>query len=181
MAVLERADDVANGGATKANSGIVHAGYDDRPGTLRAKFCWPGNQMFRELDRELNFGYLINGSLVVARCEDDLPILDGLMERGRKNGVQNLRIIEQKELREMEPGISPDAIAALYSPDAGTVTPYEFTIAVAENAASNGVDVRMSREVQAIEKDNVTGAFKVQVSLRKALVSVTRLIEPHVS
>ena len=86
--------------------------------------------MYPQLDRELNFGYLQNGSLVVARCEEDMVILDELMERGATNGVKNLRIVQQKELREIEPGISDDAIAALLAPDCGTVTPYEFAIAM---------------------------------------------------
>ena len=170
--VMDRATDVSHGGATKANSGIVHAGFDDKPGTRRAQFCWPGNQMFRQLDSELHFGYQVNGSLVVARCEEDLPLLDELMARGAKNGVQNLRIVQQEELRRMEPGISPDAIAALYSPDAGTVTPYEFTIAVAENAAANGVDFKLSRNVTAIAKGD-DGLFAVSVDHQPQLRGVT--------
>ena len=113
--LLEASDDVSQG-ATKGNSGIVHAGYDDKPGTVKSKYCWPGNQMFPQLDRELHFGYQRNGSLVVAKGKDDEEILKMLMERGRKNGVKNLRIIGQKELREKEPHIHPDATGALYSP-----------------------------------------------------------------
>lgn len=93
--MLESADDVSQG-ATKGNSGIVHAGYDDKPGTNRAKFCWKGNQMFPALDRELRFGYQLNGSLVVATSEAEVKILDELMKRGETNGVQNLRIGELK-------------------------------------------------------------------------------------
>ena len=88
---------------------------------------------------------------MVAKGKDDEEILKMLMERGRKNGVKNLRIIGQKELREKEPHIHPDATGAFYSPDAGTITPYEYTIALAENAADNGVEVRIRREVVAIE------------------------------
>jgi glycerol-3-phosphate dehydrogenase len=121
---LEAADDVSQG-ATKGNSGIVHAGYDDEPGTNRAKYCWPGNQMFPELDRDLRFGYQTNGSLVVATNPDtDRAILQELLDRGKTNGVERLRIVERKELLEMEPHIHPDAIAALYAPDAGNVIPY---------------------------------------------------------
>eukprot|EP00494_Astrolonche_serrata_P027755 UN28019 len=81
--LLEAADDVTQG-ATKGNSGIVHAGYDDKPGSVRAKYCWPGNQMFPQLDEELHFGYERNGSLVVACGKEEEAILDELMERGRK-------------------------------------------------------------------------------------------------
>ena len=120
---VEAADDVSQG-ATKGNSGIVHAGYDDTPGGLHAKFCWPGNQMFAQLDKELRFGYQLNGSLVVAFNDDDIKHLEELKKRGETNGVQNLRIVDQAELRKMEPHINQEATAALYSPDAGNVIPY---------------------------------------------------------
>ena len=123
---VEAADDVSQG-ATNGNSGIVHAGYDDKPGTNRAKYCWPGNQMFAQLDRELHFGYQINGSLVVAFNEEDMKHLEELKQRGETNGVKFLKIVDQKELRKMEPHISEKAIGALYSPDAGNVIPYVST------------------------------------------------------
>ena len=78
--LLEAADDVTQG-ATKGNSGIVHAGFDDKPGSVRAKFCWPGNQMFAKLDSELHFGYQKNGSLVLAKSEKERPILKDLLKR----------------------------------------------------------------------------------------------------
>ena len=148
--VLEAADDVTQG-ATKGNSGIVHAGFDDTPGSVRSQYCWPGNQMFSQLDRELHFGYVKNGSLVVAKGTEDEATLETLMKRGETNGVKNLRIVDQAELRKMEPHIHPDATGALWSPDAGTVVPYEYAIALAENAADNGVEFRTRREVTAIE------------------------------
>jgi glycerol-3-phosphate dehydrogenase len=104
--LLESADDVSQG-ATKGNSGIVHAGYDDAPGSMHARYCWPGNQMFPQLDRELRFGYQLNGSLVVATNEGERKVLDELMERGRKNGVERLRIVGREELFEMEPALNP--------------------------------------------------------------------------
>ena len=159
--VLEAADDVTQG-ATKGNSGIVHAGFDDKPGSVRSKFCWAGNQMFAQLDRELHFGFLQNGSLVVAKGPADEATLKELMARGEKNGVRNLRIVDQAELRGMEPHIHPDATAALWSPDAGTVIPYEYAIALAENAADNGVEFRIRREVVAIEAQaGAAGGFVV--------------------
>ena len=120
---VEAADDVSQG-ATKGNSGIVHSGYDDKPGTNRAKYCWKGNQMFADLDRELRFGYQINGSLVVAFNDDDMKHLEELRQRGETNGVKFLRIVDQDELRKMEPHISEKAVGALYSPTAGNVIPY---------------------------------------------------------
>ena len=100
VCLLEKADDVTQG-ATKGNSGIVHAGYDDKPGSVRAKFCWAGNQMYSQLDAELRFGFQKVGSLVVARGKEQEGILDELMERADLNGVKNCRIVQQEELREM--------------------------------------------------------------------------------
>jgi len=147
--VLEKADDVTQG-ATKGNSGIVHAGYDDEPGSVRAKFCPAGNRMFPALDKDLKFGFQRNGSLVVARSPQDEDTLRELLQRGETNGVQGLKIIDRAELRRVEPNISPDATAALFAPSAGVVIPFEFTIALAENAASNGVEFRCRRQVTAI-------------------------------
>lgn len=156
--VLEAADDVSQG-ATKGNSGIVHAGYDDTPGSVRAKFCWPGNQMFVQLDKELKFGYQRNGSLVIARGADDEAHLKELLKRGEINGVRNLRIIGKDELFAMEPYVHPDSTGALYAPDAGNLIPYEYTIALLENAVQNGVEVRIRREVISItESDQVSSA-----------------------
>lgn len=142
MLILEAADDVAQG-ATKGSSGIVHAGYDDKPGTNRAKFCWAGNQMFPKLDEELHFGYQRNGSLVLARNAQEMEHLHELMERGATNGVKRLRIIDRQEVLALEPHLSDDIIGALYAPDAGNMIPYEYAIALAENAVDNGVELRI--------------------------------------
>lgn len=123
---LEAADDVSQG-ATKGNSGIVHAGYDDTPGSNRAKYCWKGNQMFPQLDKELRFGYQLNGSMVLATKEEDRVELQDLLERGKTNGVERLKILERGEIRQMEPYVNDNVIAALYSPDAGNVIPYVRT------------------------------------------------------
>ena len=143
---LEAADDVSQG-ATKGNSGIVHAGYDDLPGSIRAKYCWKGNQMYAQLDRELRFGYQKNGSLVVAFNDAEKDVLNELLQRGITNGVQHLRIVERNELMQMEPHLNPKAVAALYAPEAGNVIPYEFAIALAENAVDNGIELRIRRRV----------------------------------
>jgi len=158
--MLESGDDVTQG-ATKGNSGIVHAGYDDKPGSVRSRFCWPGNQMFPQLDRELHFGYQRNGSLVLARGAEEEKVLEDLLQRGLTNGVKNLRIIHGQELFDMEPHISPDTTAALHAPDAGNLIPYEFAIALAENAVDNGVELRIRREVSAITKNEESGEFTV--------------------
>ena len=161
--MIEAADDVSQG-ATKGNSGIVHAGYDDKPGSVRASLCWKGNQMFPALDEDLHFGYQLTGSLVVARGADEEAHLEELLARGATNGVENLRIVKGDELRAMEPNLSDDATAALLSPDAGTLIPYEYNIALAENAADNGVEVRIRRTVQSIRRPmSEDGTFEVTV------------------
>jgi L-2-hydroxyglutarate oxidase LhgO len=156
--LLEAADDISQG-ATKGNSGIVHAGFDDTPGSNRAKFCWPGNQMFEQLDRELHFGYQKNGSLVLARSEADIDHLRELKKRGETNGVKGLRIVEKNELFQLEPHVHPDSIAGLLAPEAGNLIPYEYTIAVAENAVDNGVELRIRRVVTSIKNDISTNGF----------------------
>merc|ERR1719247_2753764 len=160
--MVEAGDDVCQG-ATKGNSGIVHAGFDDTPGTTRARLCWKGNQMFADLDRDLHFGYQLTGSLVVARGDKEEKHLAELLKRGETNGVKNLRIVRGDELRAMEPHLDPAATAALYSPDAGTLIPYEYTIALAENAADNGVEVRIRRAVESIQRAD-DGLFDIQVN-----------------
>ena len=151
VVVLEAADDVCQG-ATKGNSGIVHAGFDDTPGSTRAKLCWKGNQMFPALDEDLHFGYQLTGSLVVARGADEEKHLEELLQRGETNGVRNLRIVKRDELMEMEPNLDDACTAAMLSPDAGTLIPYEYTIALAENAVDNGVEVRTRRTTTAVAR-----------------------------
>ena len=149
---VEAADDVSQG-ATKGNSGIVHAGYDDTPGSVRSQHCWNGNQMFAQLDKELHFGYQKNGSLVLATNETEIKELHNLYQRGLQNGVQHLQVItDVTKLRQMEPHIAPNVVGALYAPDAGNVIPYEFAIALAENAVDNGVELRIRTKVTHIEQ-----------------------------
>ena len=123
--------------------------------------------MFPALDRELKFGFLKNGSLVIARSEEDVAHLQQLYDRGQQNGIERLRIVEKEELHRMEPNLGDDCIAALYSPDAGTVTPYEFTIALAENAAMNGVQIRTRHEVIGIDhvdaSDGGQSLFRIRI------------------
>jgi L-2-hydroxyglutarate oxidase LhgO len=161
VVLLEGADDVCQG-ATKGNSGIVHAGYDDKPGSTRARLCWKGNQLFPALDEDLHFGYQLTGSLVVARGAKEEEHLQELYQRGQTNGVKNLRIVGTEELRQMEPTLDEECTAALLSPDAGTLIPYEYTIALAENAADNGVEVRTRRMTKGITR-NAEGLIEVSM------------------
>ena len=148
--VVEREEDVCCG-TTKANSAIVHAGYDAAHGSLMAKLNVQGNRMIPELAKELDFHFEQNGSLVVMMSEEDRPALVKLYENGVANGVEGLRIVEQEELRAMEPNISDEAVAALYAPTGGIVCPFGMTYAMAENAAANGVKFRFDSEVTGIE------------------------------
>ena len=150
--VLEKEEDVCSG-TSKANSGIVHAGFDARPGTMMAKMNVRGCDMIRELSQTLEFPYRNNGSLVLCFSEEDRPKLQELYERGQKNGVRDLRIISGDEARGMEPAVSEEVVAALWAPTAGIVCPFSMTIAFAENAAANGVEFHFLEAVRSIEKD----------------------------
>lgn len=158
VTVLERASDVCEG-TSKANSGIAHAGFDAVPGTLKAKLNVEGNRMLEALAKELDFPFKRNGSLVLCFDEGDRQKLQRLLEQGLKNGVKELRIIEKEELRSLEPNVSKDAVAALYAPTGGIVCPFLLTIALAENAAVNGVEFRLNTEVQKLEK--TSGGYRV--------------------
>lgn len=162
---LEKDADVSTG-TSKANSGIVHAGYDALPGSLMAKLNVKGNGMFESLSGELDFHYQNIGSLVVAFNDQDLSHLKELMERGRINGVPDLKILTAEELRQMEPNISEHAVAALYAPTAGITCPYEMTIALAENAVMNGVELFLESPVGSIGKQE-DGSFVITAGDRQ--------------
>ena len=168
--VIEKEADVGRG-CSKANSGIVHGGYSDEPGTLKAELCVAGNRMYQQLDRELHFGYRKTGSLVLAFAIEELATLEKLLENGRNNGVTGLRIIDRQELLLREPHLNPAVLAALLCEDAGVTSPYEFAIALAENSLINGVELRLQEEVLAIE--SLGGEFQIQTnrgSLRSRFV-----------
>ena len=137
VAVLEAADDVA-AGASKANSGIVHAGFDAEPGTLKAKYNVLGNAMMEQTCRELGVKFFRNGSLVVARAGEEEESLQELFARGRQNGVEGLQLLPRKALMEKEPNVADQIAAALYAPTGGIVCPYGLTIAATGNAMDNG-------------------------------------------
>ena len=157
--VVERAEDVCCG-TSKANSGIVHAGYDAKHGSLMAKLNVLGSEMMPGLSKELDFHYKQNGSLVVMLDEADRPNLMKLYENGLKNGVKGLRILERDELATLEPNISDNAVAALYAPTGGIVCPFGLTYALAENAAGNGAEFRFDSEVTGIEQ--IGGGWRVK-------------------
>lgn len=152
VCLLEKENDVCMG-QSKANSGIVHAGFDAVPNTLKAKFNVLGNAMMEEYTRELGVKYENNGSLVVAFSMDEMETLRQLKARGEENGVPNLEIIDQTRLREIEPNISPNAVGALHAKTGGIVCPYGLTIAAIGNAMDNGATLYTDFEVVEIEKN----------------------------
>ncbi|MBE7029846.1 MAG: NAD(P)/FAD-dependent oxidoreductase [Ruminococcaceae bacterium] len=150
VCVVDKEHDVAMG-ATKANSAIVHAGFDAECGTLKALLNVRGAKMMGALCEELGVKYRNNGSMVIGFDEEDRKTLQILLERGIQNGVEDLGIVEGKELKELEPNLSDRVQCALYAPTAGIVCPYELTVAAMGNAMDNGADLRLGFSVEKIE------------------------------
>lgn len=159
--VIEKEEDVCCG-TSKANSAIVHAGYDAATGSLMAKLNVRGNQMMEQLAKDLDFPFKKNGSLVVCLHEEDMPNLQALYDRGVTNGVKDLRILNREELQAMEPNISDDAYAALYAPTAGIVCPFNLNIAMAENACVNGVEFKFDTEVTGLHP--IEGGWAIETN-----------------
>ncbi|MBE5752616.1 MAG: NAD(P)/FAD-dependent oxidoreductase [Clostridiales bacterium] len=149
--LVEKEEDVCMG-QSRANSGIVHAGYDAVEGTLKAKFNVLGNKMMEKVTKELGVKYVNNGSLVVAFSDNEMQTLDQLKRRGENNGVERLEIIGKEKLKSLEPNISDNAVGALYAPTGGIVCPYELTISAIGNAMDNGASLVCGFEVEKIEK-----------------------------
>ncbi len=160
--LIEKEDDVASGGASKANSAILHAGYDPVPGTLKAKLNVRGNEMFDELCKDLDVPMKRVGSLVAAFSQDEVESLYKLYDRGLKNGVKNMSIISADMVKEIEPNINDTIVAALYAKTAGIICPYGFVIALAENAAQNGAEFVFNQEVISIGKEGDVFTVKTQ-------------------
>ncbi len=159
IALLEGAGDVAEG-ASKANSGIVHAGYDAVPGSLKAFYNVAGANAMPELCEKLGVPYKQCGALVIGFTEEDRATLQDLLDRGIKNGVPGLKIIEKEEILSLEPSMNPEVRCALLVPTSGIVSPYELTFAMADDAALNGVRFIMNAAVSEILKEE-DGTFKV--------------------
>ncbi len=154
VCMLESGSDVAVG-SSRANSGIVHAGYDAVPGTMKALLNVRGNKLYDKIARELDVPFKRIGSLVIAFSEPDMEKLQMLYQRGIDNGVSSLRILHSNaEIVQLEPNISPDAIGALYAPTAGITCPYELTVAAAENAVENGAELKLETRVSGVKYEN---------------------------
>ena len=152
IGVLEKEEDVCCG-TSKANSGIVHAGFDASPGSLMAKMNVRGNRMMEQLAKDLDIPFERNGSLVLCFAKEERNRLEKLKEQGEENGVEGLQILSGDEVRRMEPDLSEEVYAALYAPTGGIVCPFELNLALAENAFENGVEFYFDIAVEQIEKD----------------------------
>jgi glycerol-3-phosphate dehydrogenase len=153
VAVLEKDTDVSNG-TTKANSAIVHGGYDAKEGSLMAKYNKLGNAMYEDLCKELHVPFKRTGSLVLAFSDDEMERVKELYERGLKNGTPGISIIDAEEVKRIEPNVQDNVVGALLCTCAGIVSPWEFAEALMDNAVENGVELFLETEVTGIEKNN---------------------------
>jgi glycerol-3-phosphate dehydrogenase len=147
--LVEKEVDVSFG-TSKANSGIVHSGIHDHPGTLKAKLCVAGNRLYPQLAEELNILYKQNGTVVVAKDADELPKLDELLKQGVVNGVTGVTALDGTELRQIEPNLVPCLAGGLLIPSGGIVVPFDLVFGLVENAMANGVKLSVDTEVQQV-------------------------------
>ncbi|MCL2672045.1 MAG: NAD(P)/FAD-dependent oxidoreductase [Clostridiales bacterium] len=150
VAVIEKENDVATG-STKANSAIIHAGYDPEPGSLMARLNVEGNRLAASFCDSLDVPHMHCGALVLAFSEREAATLAQLLQRGRENGVPDLRILPRDEVLEIEPALSGEVVAALYAPTAMIVDPWQYTLALAETAVRNGCSLHLETAVTGIE------------------------------
>lgn len=160
LLILEKEEDVCCG-TSKANSAIIHAGHDAKPGSLKARFNVEGNAMMDALSKELDFPFKRNGSLVLCFDKEQLPELEALAKGGMQNGVPGLKIISGEELKELEPAVSDQTAAALFCPTGGIVCPFNMTIALAENAFENGAQFLFDTAVQQILPGTAPDSWRV--------------------
>ncbi len=151
ICLIEAEEDVCSG-TSKANSAIIHGGFDAACGSKKARFNVEGNARMDALSKELDFDFQRNGSLVLCFSEEDIPVLERLYRRGLENGVPKLQILTGEEVRKLEPNVTEQVKAALYAPTGGIVCPFGMTIALAENACENGVDFLFGTRVEKIQK-----------------------------
>lgn len=159
VAVLEKAGDVCMG-ASKANSGIVHAGYDAEPGSLKARFNVAGARMYPELAKELGVPFDAPGALIIGFTEEDKETLKQLYLQGKENGVTGLALIEGEEALRLEPNLNPDVRYALHVLTSGLVSPYEMAYALIDHAAVNGVQLHLENKVLSIAE--IPGGFEIK-------------------
>lgn len=150
--VVEKEEDISCG-TTKSNNGMIHSGYDSKNGSLKAQMNVKGNAMYTKWAEELHFAFNRTGSFVLAFNEDEKKVLENYLANGTKNGVPGIALITGDEARAIEPGLSDDALWALWTPSAGYVEPYEVALALLENAIENGTRLTLDTEILGVEKD----------------------------
>lgn len=158
ICILEKMNDVAMG-ATRANSAIVHAGFDAAPRSKKAKFNVKGSEMMEQVAKELGVKYKRNGSLVIGFNDEDKKEIEKLYRRGCENGVKELLVLDKQTVHQLEPNLSESVECALYAPTGAIICPYELTIAAIGNAMDNGAELKCNFEVTALEK--VEGGYEV--------------------
>ena len=168
--LVEKEEDISSG-TTKANSGIVHAGYDPEPGTLKAKLNVKGAKMIREESDKLHFDYKVNGAMVVSFSHDDDYKIKELYERGIKNGVEDMEIISGDEARRLEPNLSENITKCLYLKSSAIVCPFSLTEALAENAYENGAEFKFNTKVEKIER--IEGGYRIKTDSGLTITSST--------
>lgn len=151
VALVEKEVDVSFG-TSKANSGIIHAGFHDPPGSLKARLCVRGNAEYDRLSEELEFPFERRGELVVAFNQEQQQVLCTLYQNGLRNGVRYMELLGRERTLDLEPNLNPDILGSLYAPTAGIIGPYEYCFALVENARVNGVELFLSFEVTGIHK-----------------------------
>ena len=154
VAIIEAGADVAMG-ASRANSGIVHAGFDAVAGSLKAKFNVLGNKMMEKVCTELGVKFRNNGSIVITDSDEGVEGLLNLIRRGRENGVEELKLLTAEEVKELEPNLTDNVVAALYAKTGGIVCPYGLTVAAVGNAMDNGAELFTNFKVVAVEGDTL--------------------------
>jgi glycerol-3-phosphate dehydrogenase len=151
VALLEARADLCFG-VSKANSGIVHAGFHHNPSTLKARLEVQGNRMFDSLHAELGFPFRRAGAVVAAFSYEEMQTVETLRGLGAANGVAQLEVVGRERLLELEPKLHPDVVGGLWAPTAGIVEPYGLVFALAENAAANGVEIFTGWKLAAAER-----------------------------
>jgi glycerol-3-phosphate dehydrogenase len=159
--LAEREADVSFG-ASKANSGIIHSGIHDQPGSLKARLCLAGNRLFPVLAEELDLLYKNNGTLIVAQDSAELIALEELRQNGLANGVTGITVLGGAEVSKLEPNLSPGLAGGLWVPSGGIIATYDLVFALVENAVANGVHLELSTEVTGIK--TVANQFMVETN-----------------
>lgn len=167
VVIIEKENDVSMG-ASRANSAIVHAGYDPQIGTMMAEYNVKGNEIFEGLCKELSVPFKRNGSLIIGFNDEDMKTIELLCKNGRANKVKGLQILNREETLEKEPNLESTVVGALYAPTGGIVGPFEYTIALVENGLINGGIVKVSSEVMGISKDE---NFKIKLNSGEVIES----------